>query len=63
MIIERHRANKNARGVLLENAMNFAHGDRRIRQVFQDFGHHHGIEFLVPDPDMRGEIHFPARDA
>ena len=58
MIIERNRADVSAAAVLFQNSMHLADGDRGIRQMFQDLGHHNCIEARILKVDGGSKIHF-----
>jgi hypothetical protein len=63
MIIERRGADIRAARLLLQDAMDLAHRDGRIRQMLQHLCHHHGIKALIPEIDRGGEVHFVAGHA
>ena len=62
VIIERDRPDEHTLRLVLQNPMDFTHGQRGIRQMLQNFGHHDRVETFVAKINREGEIHFRAGD-
>ena len=63
VVIERDGADEAATRMLLQSAMHFAHDNGRVGEMFEDLGHHDGVETRVAKAERGGEIERGAGDA